>query len=383
MGKAIVGTFNSEPEAIEAIDGLKSQGYDTTDILVMSKNRRNLPMVAAKTGAKVEAGMPASTVTDVMMDSFLTIMTGGIMGSHSVSLTNKLVNMGVPEFTAKQCESEIDQGKILVMLDTDHGGTSPVYSSISGARFGAEEQRALRLHEERIDITKERVMVGELQVRKEVKEEKRTVHVPVTREEVYVERHPVFNDNFDGSPITSESEIIRVPIIEERIEVSKKPVVVEEVIIGKRIVEETKQVEDIVRKEEARIERSNAPVVVEEISNNTFRTDSMPHVHLEHSGLPAVEKDKSIAVSPMNKKQETQITNSMSPAVEKDKSIAVSPMNKKQETQTEHSMSPAVEKDKSIGVSAVNKNQENHAKLSESGTGEEDRNAASANKKKK
>ena len=50
--------------------------------------------------------------------------------------------------------------------------------------------------------------------------------------------------------------MIRIPIIEERIEVTKRPVVVEEVIVGKRKIQETKQVQDIIRKEEARIERS-------------------------------------------------------------------------------------------------------------------------------
>ena len=50
--------------------------------------------------------------------------------------------------------------------------------------------------------------------------------------------------------------MIRIPITEERIEVTKRPIIVEEVIVGKRKIEETKQVQDIIRKEEARIERS-------------------------------------------------------------------------------------------------------------------------------
>ena len=86
-------------------------------------------------------------------------------------------------------------------------------------------------------------------------EEQRTVHVPLLREEVYVERRPVIDGKFDGSPFT-EDEIIRIPIMEERIEVTKRPVVVEEVIVGKRKIQETKQVQDIIKKEEARIERS-------------------------------------------------------------------------------------------------------------------------------
>ena len=63
-------------------------------------------------------------------------------------------------------------------------------------------------------------------------EEQRTVHVPLLREEVYVERRPVIDGKFDGSPFY-EDEIIRIPITEERIEVTKRPIIVEEVIVGK------------------------------------------------------------------------------------------------------------------------------------------------------
>ena len=101
-----------------------------------------------------------------------------------------------------------------------------------------EKPRAVRLREEQLDITKERVQVGELQLHKEVVKEQRTVHVPLIREEVYVERRPVIDGKYDGSPFT-EDEIIRIPITEERIEVTKRPVVVEEVIVGKRKIQET------------------------------------------------------------------------------------------------------------------------------------------------
>ena len=99
-------------------------------------------------------------------------------------------------------------------------------------------------------------------LRKEVVEEQRTVHVPLLREEVYVERRPVIDGKFDGSPFY-EDEIIRIPITEERIEVTKRPVIVEEVIVGKRKIQETKQVQDTIRKEEARIERS-VPSAIEQ-----------------------------------------------------------------------------------------------------------------------
>jgi uncharacterized protein (TIGR02271 family) len=62
-----------------------------------------------------------------------------------------------------------------------------------------------------------------------------------------VARHP------SDRPIT-EGEDIRVPVREERVTVDKKPVVREEVRVGKRAVEETKHVSDAVRREVAEVD---------------------------------------------------------------------------------------------------------------------------------
>ena len=179
------------------------------------------------------------------------MLTGGMGGTQANPLSSRLIERGLPEYTAKQCEEEINKGKIILLVDTNGTYDNSSYKTYEES----ETTRAVRLHEEQLDIIKERVQVGELQVHKEVVEEQRTVHVPLLREEVYVERRPVIDGKFDGSPF-SEDEIIRIPIMEERIEVTKRPVVVEEVIVGKRKIQETKQVQDIIKKEEARIERS-------------------------------------------------------------------------------------------------------------------------------
>ena len=46
-----------------------------------------------------------------------------------------------------------------------------------------------------------------------------------------------------------------MPVREERVEVEKRPVVYEEVGLGKRATEETQQVSDTVRREELRMEK--------------------------------------------------------------------------------------------------------------------------------
>jgi uncharacterized protein (TIGR02271 family) len=117
------------------------------------------------------------------------------------------------------------------------------------------EADTLRLREEELQARKTPVETGRVQLGKEIVEEQRTMEVPVTREEVYVERHPVERRPADTPIGTSEREEIRVPVREEHVEVEKQPVVYEEVGIGKRQVTETQQVSDTVRREELRTDK--------------------------------------------------------------------------------------------------------------------------------
>jgi uncharacterized protein (TIGR02271 family) len=116
------------------------------------------------------------------------------------------------------------------------------------------DKDTLYLHEEQLRVNKQRQQAGEVRIGKDVVEEQKTVNVPVTREEVFVERTPG-----DGQPDShdmdaSAKETIRVPVTEEKVTVEKVPVMTEEVRVGKREVQENQQVTDTVRRERARIE---------------------------------------------------------------------------------------------------------------------------------
>ena len=75
--------------------------------------------------------------------------------------------------------------------------------------------------------------------------------VPVTREEVTVERRPV-----TGAASTDarfENDEIRVPLTEEEVVVDKRPVAKEELVINKHQVQDQKVVEADLRKERAEV----------------------------------------------------------------------------------------------------------------------------------
>ncbi|HZG75091.1 MAG TPA: YsnF/AvaK domain-containing protein, partial [Paenibacillus sp.] len=118
-------------------------------------------------------------------------------------------------------------------------------------RSEASATASLRLREERLDIRKERVVTGDVAIRREVVEEKRTIEVPVRREEVVIERTSVPSGDPDGAA----TETIRIPVKEERIDIVKTPVDLEDVSVYTRPVEELREAKATVRREELRVER--------------------------------------------------------------------------------------------------------------------------------
>jgi uncharacterized protein (TIGR02271 family) len=108
---------------------------------------------------------------------------------------------------------------------------------------------------ERLDVTITETQ-GEAKIVKEPVTETKTVEVPVTHEELVVEKHDVTGDSRQQQtpsegPVTSEEEI-RIPLREEHVKVIKEPYVKEEVSVKKKPVTETRQVTDEVRSEKVR-----------------------------------------------------------------------------------------------------------------------------------
>ena len=127
------------------------------------------------------------------------------------------------------------------------------YCSGAGVSYG-EGQNTVQLREEELVAHKESVETGHVQLSKEVVSEERTFDVPVTREEVTIQRTPVDRRPADR-PMDERTETISVPVHQETVDLEKRTHVYEEVGVGKRAVEDTQEVGGTVRREEARIER--------------------------------------------------------------------------------------------------------------------------------
>ncbi|MHB1394000.1 MAG: YsnF/AvaK domain-containing protein [Clostridia bacterium] len=129
------------------------------------------------------------------------------------------------------------------------------------------EDATLQLRQEELDVNKNRVQAGEVTLSKEVVEEQKVVDVPVTHEEVVIERRTINNEHSD-TPISS-GETIRIPVSKEQVDVNKHTVVTGEVLAHKHEVEETRHIEETLKKEEARINtEGDANVVTNEATQD-------------------------------------------------------------------------------------------------------------------
>ncbi|MBV9271544.1 MAG: YsnF/AvaK domain-containing protein [Candidatus Eremiobacteraeota bacterium] len=133
-----------------------------------------------------------------------------------------------------------------------YGGQFQTYGSgDTTSSTDTDETQRLRLREERMEVTKQRVQEGEVRVGKEVVTQHQETDVPVGHDEVYVERRPVAEGTYETDDALGEEREIRIPVMREEVDVQKRPVVTEEVEVGKRRVEETTRVGADLKKERA------------------------------------------------------------------------------------------------------------------------------------
>jgi uncharacterized protein (TIGR02271 family) len=120
-----------------------------------------------------------------------------------------------------------------------------------GAARKAEETTTVPITEERLDASK-RESTREATITKEPVTETKTVEVPVTHEEISIERRPASGSTTAESPVQSKTET-KIPLKQEEVQVTKQPYVKEEVSVKKKPVTETRTVTDKVTSEKVNV----------------------------------------------------------------------------------------------------------------------------------
>ena len=120
------------------------------------------------------------------------------------------------------------------------------------AKQEESESTRVPLVEEKLNVSKREVTYKEATLIKEPVTETKTVEVPVTHEELIVERRPPTEATTSQDelkpPVTTREEI-KIPLKKEEFEVKKEPYVKEEAVIKKKRVEERKTITEDVKSE--------------------------------------------------------------------------------------------------------------------------------------
>jgi len=142
--------------------------------------------------------------------------------------------------------------------------SAPDYNEYTQYKKSEEEEEEvpsdvetrIPLIEERLNVSKSK-STSETTIKKKPVTETKTAEVPVTHEELKVERRPANESSTTTAerPVQSETEI-KVPVNKEEVQVTKEPHVKEEVVVKKEPVTETKTVSESVTREEVDISSS-------------------------------------------------------------------------------------------------------------------------------
>lgn len=116
----------------------------------------------------------------------------------------------------------------------------------------SDVETRIPLIEERLQVTKS-TTTSDVRVTKRPVTETKTVEVPVTHEELVVEKRPGSGETRTEGPVSTDTDTT-VQLKSEQVHVTKEPFVREEVAVKKKPVTETRTVSDTVTREEVDVE---------------------------------------------------------------------------------------------------------------------------------
>ncbi|NJO49776.1 MAG: DUF2382 domain-containing protein [Leptolyngbyaceae cyanobacterium RM2_2_4] len=129
-----------------------------------------------------------------------------------------------------------------------------------------QDHQTFRLYEEQLVAHKDRRKVGEVTIGKHIETETTQVAVPVQQERVVIQHSPTANRGTAVTPGTNDfqsGEVMRVDLYEETVDITKQPVVRDEVVIRKEVQQGTVTAEETLRREELDIDTAGRPLIDE------------------------------------------------------------------------------------------------------------------------
>ena len=143
--QAVLCIANSEDQADRIVTDLRSAGFSDGDISVLFPDKKGTRDFAHEKGTKMPEGAATGAATGGAVGGTLGLLAGigalaipglgpfiaagpimaalggAAAGATAGGLTGALVGLGIPEYEAKQYESKVKGGNILISVHTDDG----------------------------------------------------------------------------------------------------------------------------------------------------------------------------------------------------------------------------------------------------------------------
>ncbi|WOV88960.1 general stress protein [Sporosarcina oncorhynchi] len=140
----VVGYYHTEAEAVQAIEELKTQGYTSEDISIISKDHNQVNHIEEETGTHAADGAATGAATGGVLGGLGGVLlgigalaipgigpiiaagpivagiTGAAAGAGVGGLAGALIGMGIPEEEANRYNEYFNEGKILVLVDGEY-----------------------------------------------------------------------------------------------------------------------------------------------------------------------------------------------------------------------------------------------------------------------
>ena len=150
------------------------------------------------------------------------------------------------------------EAEALDILEESGGDVGNAAADYDYDKTPATTAKNIQLYGEVLRVHKDRINSGEVRIRKEVTSTTQTIEVPVTREELVIERVPVSGKAVTGAAFQGEE--LRIPLSEEKASVTKEAVVREEVRVGKVQHTDVERLSEQVRSEELKVDETESTV---------------------------------------------------------------------------------------------------------------------------
>ncbi|QFK70294.1 hypothetical protein F7984_02995 [Pradoshia sp. D12] len=143
MDKKVIGVYDNGQDAVREVERLQKQGYQKEDISVVVKDKEKADKITSKTNTNVDSGLAAGATTGGILGGLTGLLAGvgaliipgigpivaagpiattlgGIAaGAGAGGLTGALVGLGIPKDTADKYATDVEKGKILILVDSE------------------------------------------------------------------------------------------------------------------------------------------------------------------------------------------------------------------------------------------------------------------------